>query len=98
MLNREIFILLLLTAGVLAGDKCKALILSGGANKGAYEVGAVHEWAHDSFELVESMNYTVISGISAGSINSLGFALFPPGHEKAMTDFMMKYYSKTTTD
>jgi predicted acylesterase/phospholipase RssA len=50
--------------------------MSGGANKGAYEAGVVHGLSRllngtDSY-------YDVVSGVSAGALNSAAMALWAP--------------------
>ena len=58
-------------------EYCRALSLSGGGAKGAYEVGVLHEMAR----LLNGTDaeYDVLSGISVGSINAGALSLFPIG-------------------
>ena len=68
--------------------KCRALVLEGGGDKGAYQVGAIRG-------LVESMSpddsqYDVISGVSIGAINGLGFSFFEKGDEDAASKWLSK--------
>jgi len=55
---------------------CKALVMSGGANRGAYEAGVVHGLSH----LLNGTDayYDVVSGVSAGSLNSAAIAMWAP--------------------
>ena len=48
--------------------------MSGGANKGAYEAGVVHGLSH----LLNNSDayYDVVSGVSAGALNSAAIALW----------------------
>ena len=66
---------------------CHALALSGGANKGAYEAGVLHGLAHklDNTEIA----WDVVTGVSAGSVNTAGIGMFPVGKEKEMTEFLI---------
>jgi predicted acylesterase/phospholipase RssA len=56
--------------------KCKALVMSGGANKGAYEAGV----AHGLSRLLNGTDahYDVVSGVSAGALNSAAMAYWAP--------------------
>lgn len=69
--------------------------MSGGANKGSYEVGVVHGLAHILDE--GETNWDVITGVSAGSLNTVGMSLFPVGAEREMSEFMVKTFSNFTT-
>lgn len=76
--------------------KCKALILEGGGDKGAYQVGGIRG-------LVEALDpketqYDVVSGVSIGAINSVAFSLFEKGDEIAATDFMIDFWHNLTAD
>ena len=51
--------------------------MSGGANKGSYEVGVVYGMAHILPE--GDTNWDVITGVSAGSLNAVGMSMFPIG-------------------
>lgn len=59
--------------------KCRVLSLAGGAAKGAYEAGALHQLV-TMLDEPES-HYDVISGVSVGSINAAGAGLFGPGED-----------------
>mmetsp|Transcript_21914 Transcript_21914/g.34043 ORF Transcript_21914/g.34043 Transcript_21914/m.34043 type:complete len:168 (+) Transcript_21914:12-515(+) len=75
---------------------CRALSLSGGGAKGAYEVGALWQMARMLGE--GEMEYDVLSGISVGSLNSLGFSLFKKGEELAATAFLKDLWYNMTDD
>lgn len=55
----------------------KALVLSGGGSRGAYQVGVLKHLLGDLHT-----QYDMICGISVGSINAAGLAMFPHGQEK----------------
>lgn len=68
-------------------DKCYAMALSGGGDKGAWEAGVVKG-------LVKRLpagerEWAVTTGISAGSIIAAGMALFDMGQEEAMGQFLV---------
>ena len=69
-----------------SGTKCRALILSGGANNGAWEAGVI--WGLLRYGTPEDFAWDVTSGISAGSINSSGIATWAPGTEFEMTEWL----------
>lgn len=55
----------------------RALVLSGGGSKGAYQVGALKKWLFE-----DEIEYDVFCGISVGSLNGSYLAQFPYGHVK----------------
>merc|ERR1712226_1028144 len=63
---------------------CNALAMSGGGTYGAYEAGALWGmfYTNDTKENREKFKYNVVTGISAGSINTGGLALFEWGDEE----------------
>jgi len=78
---------LLLSAVTAAPEKCHAMSLSGGANKGAYEMGAIYSLVNNL--PAEDVAWQSVAGVSAGSIGSSGMALFAVGDEKAMADYLV---------
>jgi len=62
---------------------CKALVMSGGANNGAWEIGVLWGLAH--YGNPEDYYWDVISGISAGAINASGTAGWKPEEVLEMT-------------
>ena len=69
MLNLKVILLIALVAShaIAINGKCRALVLSGGGDKGSYEAMAFKVWT----ELLsqEDMAYDVVTGVSAGSLN-----------------------------
>ena len=53
----------------------RALVLSGGGSKGAYQLGVLKKWMG-----VEGRDYDVICGVSVGALNAAGLAMTPMGH------------------
>ena len=60
--------------------QCTALVLSGGGSNGAWEVGVL--WGLLNYGNPNDFKYDVVSGISAGSINTLALAGWDIGKEK----------------
>ena len=58
-------------------EKCHALVMSGGANRGAYELGVIHGLVNILKE--GETKWDVLTGVSAGALNSLIMSLFPIG-------------------
>eukprot|EP01017_Pseudomicrothorax_dubius_P022256 TRINITY_DN2400_c0_g1_i1.p1 TRINITY_DN2400_c0_g1~~TRINITY_DN2400_c0_g1_i1.p1 ORF type:complete len:350 (-),score=104.87 TRINITY_DN2400_c0_g1_i1:95-1144(-) len=68
-----------------AGDvKCRALALEGGGSKGAYEAGVIKGLV-DSLP-PEDVRWDVVSGISAGSLNTAFVAKYAVGDEARMAN------------
>jgi len=78
-------VLALLGGEVQAGEKCYALSLSGGGAFGAYEAGVLYGMWYAIPDKSE-MEYSVVTGVSAGSINSMAVSMFEEGDEKLMVD------------
>lgn len=73
-----------------AGEKCRALVLEGGGDKGAYQAGALSEL----FALIPSeIQYDVISGVSVGALNAAALAQFAKGDEGNMTSFLLDIWT-----
>ena len=72
-------------------QKCRVLSLSGGGAKGAYEIGAMH-YILNNLEAPHNQ-YDVISGVSVGAINALGYSRFAKGEEKAADEEMMRLWA-----
>ena len=52
---------------------CKALVLSGGSNNGAWEIGVL--WGLVHYGDPTDFYWDVVSGISAGAINAAGIVV-----------------------
>lgn len=52
----------------------RALVLSGGASKGAFQVGVLKNWMGD-----RGTEYDIISGVSVGALNAAGLAMTRKG-------------------
>jgi predicted acylesterase/phospholipase RssA len=55
---------------------CRALVMSGGANRGAYEAGVIHGLSN----LLNGSDayYDVVTGVSAGSLNTAAMSMWAP--------------------
>ena len=60
--------------------------MSGGSNNGAWEVGVLWGLAH--YGNPEDYYWDVVSGISAGAINTAGLAGWKPEEVIEMTEYM----------
>jgi predicted acylesterase/phospholipase RssA len=67
-----------LLSSVLGNRKCRALVMSGGANNGAWEGGVMWGLAH--YGNPRDFHWDVVTGISAGSINTAYLVGWSPGH------------------
>ena len=70
--------------------------MSGGANKGAYEAGVVHGLSH----LLNGTDahYDVVSGVSAGALNSAGIAMWAPEQPKEMSEWLVGFWKTVNSD
>ena len=66
--------------------KCRALILSGGSNNASWEAGVIWGLAH--YGTASDFAWDVVSGVSAGAINSAGIATWPKGTEVEMSEWL----------
>ena len=80
------FILAMLPAVTLAADSCTALALSGGGANGAWEVGVL--WGLYHYGDPQDFAYDVITGVSAGSINTIATAGWAPEDGVAMSQYL----------
>ena len=94
MLNKTLGAILLSTGLVSAEEKkCRALALSGGGAFGSYEIGVMWGMYHNAEDKGEYA-YDVMTGVSAGALNTLGISMFSPGDEENMLNFMSDYWAK----
>lgn len=80
-----------------SGKKCRALILSGGANNGAWEAGVIWGLLHYS-EDANDFAWDVVTGVSAGAINTSGIATWATGTEMEMTEWLSKQWEDMTSE
>jgi predicted acylesterase/phospholipase RssA len=77
-------------------EYCRALALSGGGNRGAWEAGVMWGLAH--YGDPEDYHWDVMTGISAGSINAAGSAGFYPHEVLNNVNFLSEQWDTMTTD
>lgn len=75
---------------------CRVLSLSGGGAKGAYEIGAIHT-LYTSLPAPHNQ-YDVISGVSVGAINALGYSRFEKGDELNAAESMKGLWDTLEND
>jgi predicted acylesterase/phospholipase RssA len=89
------FVVLLTLCQVVLNERvCRALALGGGADRGAYEIGALQALIEN--QNPEKTQYNVLSGISAGALNAGAFAQFKIGKEKEAIAFLTKLWLEMT--
>ena len=66
---------LLIAASQASQEYCRALILSGGASNGAWEAGVL--WGLANYGVETDFEYDVVTGVSAGALNTAGLAPWP---------------------
>lgn len=70
---------ILASAASAKQDICRALVLSGGGNNGAWEVGVLYGMLTSGSPT--DFAYDVVTGVSAGAINATGLAGWKVGQE-----------------
>ena len=78
-----------------ADTKCRALALSGGANYGAWEAGIM--WGLTHYGDPKDFAWDVVTGVSAGAINTAAISMFAVGDEVKMTEFLSDTWASATT-
>lgn len=67
-------------------DRCLAVAMSGGGSRGAYEAGAM-SGIYNAVSDKTSLEWDVVTGVSAGSINTLATIVFSKGQEADLVQF-----------
>ena len=70
------------------GKKCRALVLEGGGDLGAYQAGVIRGMYE---KLGDEAKYDVFSGVSAGAVNAITYSFFDKGQEEEATNFLRKF-------
>ena len=86
MKNTFITALSLISSRAFADDICRALVLSGGSNNGAWEAGVI--WGLTHYGTPSDYAWNTVSGVSAGAINTGGIATWATGTEVEMTEWL----------
>ena len=69
--------------------------MSGGANYGSWEAGVI--WGLTHYGNPEDYAWNVITGVSAGAINTAATVMFDVGDEVKMTEFVSDTWTILTT-
>lgn len=77
-------------------DHCYALALSGGGSIGSYEAGVL--WGLVNNGTPGDYEWDVVSGVSAGAINSAAVSFFPPGNEAQMVQYLSDTWASLHDD
>ena len=75
---------------------CRALVMSGGGNNGAWEAGIL--WGLANYGNETDFYYDIMTGVSAGAINAAGAAGFAPNDVKNTAQFLSDTWASLTTD
>lgn len=65
----------------------RALVLSGGGSKGAWQLGVLQRWMGE-----EGRDYEIMAGVSVGALNIAGLNQTPFGHPKQAIDNVTKMW------
>ena len=86
---------ILTTSAFAIKGKCRALVLSGGGDKGSYQASAFITWT----KLVpkDDLAYDVIAGVSVGSLNGSGLATYAPGDETEAAEWIFGVWNDLTS-
>lgn len=71
----------------------RALVLSGGGSKGAYQVGALNHLIGDL-----KISYDILCGVSVGAINVSFLSMFSKEEEKISIDKLSEFWKNISTD
>jgi len=94
----SVLCVLSLTSTVSAQKKCRALVLQGGGDKGAYEAGVLYGLVNNT-NSPQEYQYDVVTGVSVGSINGLCIAQYEKGQElQAALDLVYFWGNVTKRD
>lgn len=73
-----------------SSTQCLGLALQGGADKGAYQAGALA--ALIKYTNPGEAQYDAVSGVSIGAVNSAWISQFPKGQEQPMVDQLIDFW------
>ena len=85
-------------AGAVAATKdiCRVLVLSGGGSNGSWESGVI--WGLVNYGNPADFEWDVVSGVSAGSINTVAVAGYPLGQEAEMAQWLSDEWKNLKTE
>lgn len=73
--------------------KKRALAMSGGANKGAYQLGVLKSLMGE-----RSHEYDIITGISVGALNAAGLGMTKKGQPRASINWLIRFWLNNVDD
>ncbi|KAK6590591.1 secreted alpha beta hydrolase family [Cryptosporidium xiaoi] len=80
-------------------NKCYVLVLSGGANRGAWQTGVLRGLVgKHTAKYNDTIRWDVIGGVSIGGILALAGLFYEPGDEKAYTERLWNIWSTVRQD
>ncbi|CDW71375.1 patatin-like phospholipase family protein [Stylonychia lemnae] len=74
---------------------CRAAAFAGGGSRGAYEAGVVYGFNHAKNPA--DFSWDVVTGVSAGALNSAGIALWAPNQGKEMSEWLEQVWLNLTS-
>ena len=78
-------------------DQCLGLALSGGGAKGAYEAGVLYGLINTDTDKAK-YEYDVVTGVSAGAINTGAVSVFGKGQESEMVEWLTEKWQQLGDD
>lgn len=75
---------------------CRAAAFAGGGSRGAYEAGVVYGFNHGKNP--SDFAWDVVTGVSAGALNSAGISLWEPSKGKEMSEWLEQVWLSLSTD
>lgn len=75
----------------ISARSCNAISFEAGGDKGSFQAGAMFAFTH---LLTEESDYDVITGVSVGSINSLGIAMTEKGDLEEQANLLGVLWTK----
>ena len=85
---------LLGSAAATADGTCKVLAMSGGGSKGSYEAGVLWGLIHNDTSGAD-YKWDIVTGVSAGSLNTAMVTGFEKGDEVNMVNYMSNMWATT---
>ena len=100
MMNKQLFtsvaLLISAVAATSNSKSCTALVMSGGGSNLVWEAGVL--WGFVHYGNPSDHAYNVVTGVSAGAINTAALAGWAVGDEVAQTEWMSQQLLDLTTD
>ena len=79
-----------------SSKKCRALVLSGGGTNGAWEAGII--WGLTHYGNAEDYTWDMHTGISAGSINTIGLIGWEPEQTVEAAEYLSNMWASVDND